>query len=155
MVAREKRRDMTQSYDKSSYTHGKTKKQRDNTQTPPKTSITQRLRTDIEKNKTQLWLSLNECSLALTSVIEEVFGRYGDLIKQYEDPLSQILTDNPTPIRLYTNPWPFYRTRPFTDLWEVSIEHLRRVLHANRGRLLHRTPGPVLFGTCIYSTSWD
>ena len=35
--------------------------------------------------------------------------------------------DNSPPIRLYTNPWPFYRTRPFTDLWGVSIEHLRRL----------------------------
>ena len=36
--------------------------------------------------------------------------------------------DNPPPIRLCVNPWPFYQTRPFTDLWEVSIEHLRRML---------------------------
>ena len=35
--------------------------------------------------------------------------------------------DNPPPIRRYTNPWPFYRTRPFSDVWVVSIEHLRRV----------------------------
>ena len=27
--------------------------------------------------------------------------------------------DNPSAIRLYTNPWPFYRTRPSTGLWEV------------------------------------
>ena len=38
-----------------------------------------------------------------------------------------IYNDIPTSIRLYTNPWPVYRTRPFTGLWEVSIEHLRRV----------------------------
>ena len=38
---------------------------------------------------------------------------------------------------------------------EVSIEHLQRVRHANRGRLLLRTPGPVPFGTCICSTCWD
>ena len=37
--------------------------------------------------------------------------------------------DNPPPIRLHTNPWPFYQTRPLTDLhvWEVSMEHSRRV----------------------------
>ena len=29
-----------------------------------------------------------------------------------------------------------YRTRPFTEFWVVSIEHLRRVWHADRGRLL-------------------
>ena len=35
--------------------------------------------------------------------------------------------DNPPTIRLNTNPWPSCRTRPLTDQWEVSIEHLRRV----------------------------
>ena len=30
----------------------------------------------------------------------------------------------------------------------VSIEHLQRVWHADRGRLLLRTPGPVPFGIC-------
>ena len=49
-VAREKGRDLTQSYDKSSYTDRKSKKRRDDTKTPPKTSITtvtiaERLRT--------------------------------------------------------------------------------------------------------------
>ena len=39
-----------------------------------------------------------------------------------------------------------YRTRPFTEFGEVSIEHLRRVWHADRGRILNRTPGPVLLG---------
>ena len=39
-----------------------------------------------------------------------------------------------------------YWTGPFTEFWEVSIEHLRRVWHADRGRLLLRTPGPVPLG---------
>ena len=39
-----------------------------------------------------------------------------------------------------------YRTRPSTEFWVVSIEHLRRVWHADRGRLLLKTPGPVPFG---------
>ena len=39
-----------------------------------------------------------------------------------------------------------YRTRPFTEFWVVSIEHLRRVWHADRGRLLLRTPDPVPSG---------
>ena len=30
----------------------------------------------------------------------------------------------------------FYRTRPFTEFWVVSLEHLRRMWHADRGRLL-------------------
>ena len=33
----------------------------------------------------------------------------------------------------------------FTEFREISIEHLRRLWHANRGRLLHRTPGLVPF----------
>ena len=39
-----------------------------------------------------------------------------------------------------------YRTRPFTEFWVVSIEHLRRVWHADRGRLLLRIRGPVPLG---------
>ena len=31
---------------------------------------------------------------------------------------------------------------------EVSIEHLQRVRHAKKGRLLFRTPGPVPYGIC-------
>ena len=63
--------------------------------------------------------------------------------------------DNLPPIKLYTNPIPFYRTRPFTEVWEISTEHLWRVWHADRGRLLLRTPGPVPFATCICSTCWN
>ena len=37
---------------------------------------------------------------------------------------------------------PYNRILLFTQLCEVSIEHLQRVRHANRGRLLLRTPGP-------------
>ena len=58
-----------------------------------------------------------------------------------------------------------YRTRPFTEFWVVSIEHLRWVWHADRGRLLlrHLVPSfwdlhifyllkPILFRTCRYFT---
>ena len=38
-VRREKGRDLTQFYDKSPYTHKKSKKQRDNTQMPPKAGV--------------------------------------------------------------------------------------------------------------------
>ena len=51
-------------------------------------------------------------------------------------------------------PWPYYWTRPFTDSWEVSIEPLRWMWHAYRGRLLLLTHGPVPFGTCICSSCW-
>ena len=45
----EKEGDLTQSYDKTPYTNRKFENQR-STQTPPKTSITQRLRTDLERS---------------------------------------------------------------------------------------------------------
>ena len=50
-----KRRDLTQSYDKSPYTDRKSKKQRDNTKTPPETSITQRLQTDLGRS---VWVTV-------------------------------------------------------------------------------------------------
>ena len=40
----------------------------------------------------------------------------------------------------------FDRTRPFTEYWVVSIEHLWRLWHADRERFLLRTPGPVPLG---------
>ena len=39
----------------------------------------------------------------------------------------------------------------FTLLYKVSIEHMQQVRHANRGRLLLRTPDPVPFWTCMCS----
>ena len=84
----------------------------------------------------------------LTSSLRKFDGRYGDLIKQYEVTLSRMLNDilyldhvqwqSPTYQTLY-------RTRPFIEFWEVFIEHLRRVWHADRGCLLLRTPGPPLW----------
>ena len=47
---REKEGDLTQSFDKTPYTNRINRKQKDNTQTPPKTSITQRLRTDLGRS---------------------------------------------------------------------------------------------------------
>ena len=52
---REKERDLTQSYDKNLYTHGKIKKQRDNSKTQPKFSITQRLRTNLGRS---VWVTV-------------------------------------------------------------------------------------------------
>ena len=39
----------------------------------------------------------------------------------------------------------------FTKFRQVSIEHLQRVRHANRGRLLLRTPDPGQFRTWMFS----
>ena len=73
--------------------------------------------------------------------------------------LHDILDDDylqwhPLLIRHYTNFWPYYWSWPYNRIWlftllrEVSIEHLQRVRHANRGRLLPRTPGPVPYRIC-------
>ena len=85
----------------------------------------------------------------LNSSLRKFYGRYGDLIKQYEVSLSQMLNDILWPDHILWQPpsdQTLYRIRPFTDFWVVSIEHLRRVWHADRGRLLLRTPGPVPLG---------
>ena len=82
------------------------------------------------------------------SSLRMFYGRYGDLIKQYDVSLSQMLNDILWPDHIqwqHPTDQTLYRTRPFTEFWVVSIEYLRRVWHADRGRLL-RTPGPVPFG---------
>ena len=96
----------------------------------------------------------------LRSSLRKFYGRYGDLIKQCEVPFSRMLHDNldddhlqwhPPLNRHYTNFWPYYWSGPYNWIWlftllrEVSIDHLQRVQHANRGRFLLRTPGPVPF----------
>ena len=94
----------------------------------------------------------------LKSSLRKFNGRYRDLIKQYEVSLSQMLNDILWTDHIQWQPpsdQTLYLTRPFTEFWVVSIENLRRVWHADRGRLLLRTPGPVPFGTCICSTCWD
>ena len=87
----------------------------------------------------------------LKSSFRKFYGRYGDLIQQYEVSLTRMLNDILWPDHIQWQPptdQTLYRTRPFTEFWVVSIEHLRRVWHADRGRLLLRTPGPVPFGIC-------
>ena len=82
----------------------------------------------------------------LKSSLRKLYGRCGGLIKQYEVSLSQMLNDILWPDPIQWQPptdQTLYRTWPFTEFWVVSIEHLRRVWHADRGRLLLRTPGPV------------
>ena len=85
----------------------------------------------------------------LKSSLRKFYCRYGDLIKQYEVSLSQMLNHILWPDHIRWQPptdQTLYRTQPFTEFWVVSIEHLRRVWHADRGRLLLRTPGPVPLG---------
>ena len=85
----------------------------------------------------------------LKSSLRKFYDRYGDLIKQYEVSLSQMLNDILWPDHIqWQRPTDqtLYRAQPITEFWVVSIEHLRRVWHADRGRLLLRTPGPVPLG---------
>ena len=62
---------------------------------------------------------------------------------------------HPQLIRHYTNLWIYYRTGPYYRFWpyhQISggfHRTLQRVRLANKGRLLLRTPCPVLFETCI------
>ena len=62
----------------------------------------------------------------LRSSLRKFYGRYGDLIKQYEVSLSQMLQDilddnhiqwHPPLIRHYTNYWPCYWFRPYYRIW--------------------------------------
>ena len=96
----------------------------------------------------------------LKSSLRKFYGRYGDLIKQYEVSLSQMLNDILWTDHIQWQPptdQTLYRTRPFTEFWVVSIEHLRRVWHAS-GHLvpylwdLHMfyLLRPILFRTCHY-----
>ena len=61
-----------------------------------------------------------------------------------------------TPIVLpYYRSGPHYRIWLFSKLQEVSIEHLQRARHANRGRLLLRTPGLVPQWDLQVFVCWD
>ena len=98
--------------------------------------------------------------------LRKFYGRYGDLIKHYEVSLSQMLHDilghdyiqwHPQLIKHYTILWKYYRTglyyrfSPYYQISGTFHRTLQRVRLANRERLLLFTPGPVPFGTCIYS----
>ena len=63
-----KGRDPTQSYDKSSYTHRKIHKHRDNIKNGTKMSITQRLRTDLGR-------SVGVTAVNPTGVVKPVYER--------------------------------------------------------------------------------
>ena len=62
----------------------------------------------------------------LRSSLRKLYGRYGDLIKQYEVHLSRMLHDilddghlqwHPPLIRHYTNFWPYYWFVPYYQIW--------------------------------------
>ena len=99
----------------------------------------------------------------LKSSFRKFYGRYGDLIQQYEvsltnvkwhsDPWPTVTTE---PIRLSTNLMTLIPTLTFIELRVVSMEHLQWVWHASRERLPFWTTSFVAhFGTCLCSNCWD
>ena len=65
----------------------------------------------------------------LRSSLRKFYGRYGDLIKQYEVPLSRMLHDildddhqqwHPPLIRHYTNFWRYFWSWPFYRIWLLT-----------------------------------
>ena len=158
----------------------------------------------------------------LKSSFRKFYGRYGDLIQQYEVSLARMLNDiltleqlqwlaNRSDLPSISLPWyrswpspknewfpwricngccmpagnayhsgylvpsPFWGACMCSDCWDqfprlyidwmtyevdsnriqVSMEHLRRMWHASRGRLPFRTPGSVpLLGTFLCSNCW-
>ena len=69
-------------------------------------------------------LELGYVKERLKSWLRKFYGRYGDLIKQYEVYLSQMLNDILWPDHIQWQPptdQTVYRTRPFTEFWVVSI----------------------------------
>ena len=95
----------------------------------------------------------------LKALFRKCYGRYEDLIQQYEVSLSWMLHGILTldqPIRPSTNSMTLIQSFTFTELWVVSMEHLQRLWHARREHLPFRTPGSApLFETCLCSNCWD
>ena len=92
----------------------------------------------------------------LKSSFKKLYGRYGDLIQQYEVSLSRMLNAIRILDQLLSTIFVILiQNFTFTELWVVSMEHLQRVWHA-RERVPFRTPGTFpLFGTYIFSNCWD
>ena len=93
------------------------------------------------------------------------YGRYGDLIQQYEVSLSRMLNDILTPDQLQwlTNrsdfppiSWPWYRAwpSPNNELFQWSVCNGCGIPAGNAYPSGHLVPSPLL-GTCLCSNCWD
>ena len=86
----------------------------------------------------------------LKSSFRKFYGRYGDLIQQYEVSLSRMLNDIlildqqwlPNQSDFPPISWHLYRAW-HSPIMSVFHGHLQRVWHASRERLPFRTPGSV------------
>ena len=107
------------------------------------------------------WCHSDSASVLLYFTFRKFYGRYGDLIHQYEVSLSRIdilfLDQQWLPNQSVFPPisW-LYTELDLHRFWVVSMEHLQRVWHASRERLPFRTPGSVPHcWTCLCSNCWD
>ena len=58
--------------------------------------------------------------------------------------------DDPPSIRVYTIWLLYYRSRPFTELYKVCVEHFWRFWHTDRERSVFRAPVPSYFGLAYF-----
>ena len=98
------------------------------------------------------------------SSLKKLYGRYRDYIFNSMTSLSydfnEIVEHNKKKdtihrpgSRLTHDLGTYFDLKKFiTEFREFPVKHLQRVLHADRGRLLHFTPGPVLLRTYICSS---
>ena len=119
--------------------------------------ISQLIRYAMACSSYECFILMASQDMDMSKSLRKFYGRYGDLIKKYEVPLSRMLNNilkgdlmqwNHPFIRHYFVTlllnWTLLPNLTITQLREVSIEHLQRVRHANRGRLLLQTSGPAL-----------
>ena len=91
----------------------------------------------------------------LNSSLRKFYGRYGDLIKQYEVSLSQMLNDILWPDHIQWQPptdQTLYRTRPFYRIFHRTFA---TGVACRQGTLTPPDTWSRPFGTCICSTCWD
>ena len=109
---------------------------------------------------TQTGVPRGMLEIVIQEVLWSIRGSYSAIwslpftnVKWHSDPWPTVTSQ---PIRLSTNFMTLLPIYTFNELWVVSMEHLRRVVHASKERLPFRIPGSVpLFGTCLCSNCWD
>ena len=100
----------------------------------------------------------------LKSSFRKFYGRYGDLIQQYEVSFSRMLNDILTLDQQWLHNqsdfppilWPWYRLWPSLIYEWFPWRICNGCVMPARERLPFRTPGSVPhFGTCLCSNCWD
>ena len=94
----------------------------------------------------------------LKSSFRKFYGRYGDLIQQYEVSLTRMLNDILWPDHIQWQPptdQTLYRTRPFTEFLSGFHRTFATGVACRQGTLTPPDTWSRPFGTCICSTCWD